>query len=169
MSVEDEVRRVYSSGLNCAESLLLVVSEHLGLNKNGARFIPRIATGFGGGIARNGDVCGALSGSVMAISLAFGRERADQSVKQCYAAVDQFYNDFVKTFGSGKCLELCHFNFKAPGASEAEHQKVRRERCSPIVEWATKTAIRIIKKKTNKRQYARRRKRERKKVPNPIT
>jgi len=62
MTVEDEVRHVFDSGLNCAESLLLVVSKYSGLEKDSARFIPRIATGFGGGIARNGDVCGALSG-----------------------------------------------------------------------------------------------------------
>jgi C_GCAxxG_C_C family probable redox protein len=145
MIVEDEVRRVFDSGLNCAESLLLVVSKHSGLGKDSARFIPRIATGFGGGIARNGDMCGALSGAVMAISLALGRDRPDQSRDQCYTAVDQFYNDFVKTFGSCRCRELTRVDFKTPEGNTIYHEKVHRERCTPIVEWAAKTANRIIK------------------------
>ena len=145
MSVEDEVRRVFDSGLNCAESLFLVVSKHSGLEKDGARFIPRIATGFGGGIARNGDMCGALSGAVMAISLALGRDGPDQSRDQCYAAVDQFYNDFVKTFGSCKCRELTHVDFKTPDGNAIYCEKVHRKRCTPIVEWAAKRASTIIK------------------------
>jgi C_GCAxxG_C_C family probable redox protein len=147
MIVEDEVRRVFDSGLNCAESLLLVVRKYTGLEKDSAPFIPRIATGFGGGIARNGDMCGALSGAVMAISLALGRDRPDQSRDQCYAAVDQFYNDFVKAFGSSKCRELTRVNFKTPERNAIYRERVRRERCTPIVEWAAKTASRIIKEK----------------------
>ena len=145
MSVEDEVRRAFDSGLNCAESLLLVLSKHSNLEKGGARFIPRIATGFGGGIARNGDMCGALSGVVMAISLALGRDGPDQSRDQCYAAVDQFYNDFVKTFGSCKCSELTHIDFKAPDENAIYLERIHRERCTPIVEWAAKRASAIIK------------------------
>ncbi|MGA2790028.1 MAG: C-GCAxxG-C-C family protein [Candidatus Bathyarchaeia archaeon] len=147
MIVEDEVSRVFDSGLNCAESLLLVVSKYTGLEKDSARFIPRVATGFGGGIARNGDMCGALSGAVMAISLALGRDRPDQSGDQCYTAIDQFYNDFVKAFGSSKCRELTHVDFKTPEGNAIYRERVHRERCTPIVEWAAKTASRIIKEK----------------------
>jgi C_GCAxxG_C_C family probable redox protein len=145
MSVEDEVRVAFDSGLNCAESLFLVLSKHSKLEKDGVRFIPRIATGFGGGVARNGDMCGALSGAVMAICLALGRDGPDQSRDQCYAAVDQCYNDFVKTFGSCKCRELTHVDFKTPDGNAIYRERVHRERCTPIVEWAAKRASTIIK------------------------
>ena len=144
MTVEDEARRIFDSGLNCAESLLLVLSKHSDLD---SRFIPRIATGFGGGIAKNGDVCGALSGAVMAIGLALGRDSPDQSRDQCVTAVDQFYTDFVKTFGSCKCRELTHVDFKSPANSAISLKKIHRECCTPIVEWAAKTASRIINEK----------------------
>ncbi len=147
MTVEDEARRAFDSGLNCAESLLLVVSKHSGSGKEGALFIPRIATGFGGGIARNGDICGALSGAVMAISLALGRDGPDQSRDQCYTAVDQFYNDFAKTFGSCKCRDLTRVDFKTPEGNVIYRERVHRECCAPIVEWAAKTAGRIIEEK----------------------
>lgn len=145
MSVEDEARRIFDTGLNCAESLLLAVSIHSGFEMDSGRVIPRIATGFGGGIARNGDTCGALSGAVMAISLAFGRDGPDQSRDQCYTAVDRFYDDFVKMFKSCKCRELTGVDFKTPEGNALYRERVHRERCTPIVEWAAKTATRIIK------------------------
>lgn len=146
MNVEEEVRRAFDSGLNCAESVLLAVSKHAGLEKEGAEsYIPRIATGFGGGIARNGDTCGALSGGVMAISLALGRNRPDESREPCYPAVDQFYNDFVKTFRTCKCRELTGVNFKTPEGNEAYRNRIHRERCTPIVEWAAKMASKVIR------------------------
>jgi C_GCAxxG_C_C family probable redox protein len=39
--------------------------------------IPRIATGFGGGIGKQGEVCGAVSGGVMVIGLLRGRTQSD--------------------------------------------------------------------------------------------
>ena len=145
VTIEDEVRRAFDSGLNCAESLLLAVGKDSGLEKDSARFIPRIATGFGGGIARNGDVCGALSGAVMAIGLTLGRDGSDQSRDQCYTAVNHFYNDFVQTFGSCKCRELTGVDFETPEGNAIYRERVHRERCTPIVEWAAKMASRVIK------------------------
>lgn len=139
------MRRVFDSALNCAESLLLAVSKHSGLEKNSARFIPRIATGFGGGIARNGDMCGALSGAVMAINLALGRDHPDQRRDQCYTVVDQFYNAFVRTFGSCKCRDFTRVDFKTPEENAIYHERIHHERCTPIVKWAAKTASRTIK------------------------
>jgi len=64
MSLEEQAKRNFNMGYNCAESVLLAVSEANGATRQRAQsLIPRIATGFGGGIARNGDVCGALVGA----------------------------------------------------------------------------------------------------------
>ena len=37
--------------------------------------IPRIATGFGAGVGRSGEVCGAVTGAVMGLSIRYGRDR----------------------------------------------------------------------------------------------
>ena len=37
--------------------------------------VPRIATGFGGGMGRCGEVCGAVTGAIMAIGMVLGRDR----------------------------------------------------------------------------------------------
>jgi len=143
MSAEQDAKLRFNSGFNCAESILLTLSSGLG-RKDSRSFIPRIATGFGGGVGRNGDMCGALSGGVMAIGLALGRDKAEESRDPCYAAVDRFYTDFVKEFGSSKCRELIGIDLKGRVGSGSAHQPVHPERCNLIVAWAAKRANEII-------------------------
>jgi C_GCAxxG_C_C family probable redox protein len=145
MRIEEQAKRNFNSGYNCAESVLLVVSKELGVSRKDAdSFIPRMATGFGGGIARNGDVCGALSGGVIAISLALGRDRSEDSREPSYRAVDRFYNDFVKTFGTCKCRELTGVDLKTQQGKDTYQSQIHNERCNPIVAWATKSAHQVI-------------------------
>ena len=146
MSLEEVAKRHFNSGFNCAESVLSAVySELNAVRQAGDEVIPRIATGFGGGISRNGDVCGALTGGVMAISLALGRDKPDASREPCYSAVDRFYNDFRAKFGSCKCRELTNLNMKTPEGAEAYKAEIHAEICNPIVAWAARRAHDLIK------------------------
>jgi len=148
MNLEEQARSSFNSGYNCAESVLLVLSKQPELTRRGAEsFIPRIGTGFGGGIARNGNICGALAGGVMAISLALGRDRPDESRDPCYPAVDRFYNEFVREFGTWRCRDLTGVDLKAPGGRKEYLDRIHNERCNPIVAWAAKRAYQIIKEK----------------------
>jgi C_GCAxxG_C_C family probable redox protein len=147
MSIEEETKLNFNSGFNCAESVSLVVSSRTGqMNQRLASCIPRIATGFGGGVARNGDICGALAGGIMAISLALGRDKPDQSRDPCYGAADRFYNEFVRAFGSSRCCELTGLDLKKPEQRETYQSRINAERCSPIVAWSAKRACEIIGK-----------------------
>lgn len=147
MSLEEEAKRHFNSGYNCAESVSLAVSKLMGPEAQGsASCVPRIATGFGGGVARNGDICGALAGGIMAISLALGRDSANQSRDPCYQAADRFYNEFVDVFGSSQCRKLTGLDLKKPEQREAYQNRVHFERCNPIVAWAVKRTYEIIQK-----------------------
>jgi len=149
LSLEETAKRNFNSGLNCAESVLLAVKNELGSTGIGDdEVIPRIATGFGGGISRNGDVCGALIGGVMAMSLALGRDTGKQSREPCYPAVDRFYNDFRNRFGSCKCRELTNANLKTQDGARAYQAEVHAEVCTPIVAWAANRARDIIEDTT---------------------
>ena len=147
MNLEEEAKNHFNSGYNCAESVSLAVSRQIGLRTEGfASCIPRMATGFGGGVARNGDICGALAGGIMAISLALGRDNADQSRDLCYEAAGRFYSEFVETFGSSQCRKLTGLDLKKPEQREVYQDKVHFERCNPIVAWAAKRAHEIIQR-----------------------
>jgi len=146
LSIEETAKRNFNSGFNCAESVLSAVNNQLGsAGAANETIIPRIATGFGGGISRNGDVCGAVVGGIMVISLAFGRDKPDQSREPCYAPVDRFYNEFRTKFGSCKCRELTNENLKTPEGATAYQLGVHSEVCTPIVAWAAKRAHELIK------------------------
>ncbi|MGA8856915.1 MAG: C-GCAxxG-C-C family protein [Candidatus Bathyarchaeia archaeon] len=146
MSLEEVAKRNFNSGFNCAESVLLAVTAELdATGQTKEHVIPRIATGFGGGIGRNGDVCGALTGGVMAISLVFGRDKPEESRKPCYPVVDRFYNDFRSKFGSCKCRELTNLDMKTPEGAEAYNRQVHEEVCNPIVAWAARRVHDLIK------------------------
>ena len=82
----------------------------------------------------------------MAISLALGRDKSDQSRDPCYGAVDRFYKEFVKAFGSTKCRELTGLDLKKPEQRETYQNKIHVERCNPIVAWSAKRAYEIIQK-----------------------
>jgi C_GCAxxG_C_C family probable redox protein len=78
LSKEEVVRRVAGYAEDdflCSEAVLMALSECLGVS---SEIIPRIATGFGAGVGRKGEVCGALLGGVMGLGLRFGRSTADE-------------------------------------------------------------------------------------------
>jgi C_GCAxxG_C_C family probable redox protein len=128
MNPEDEAKRLFDSGLNCAESVLLAISHD--------KFPQSIEVV----IPRNGDICGALAGGVMAISLALGRNSPEELRDSCYLAVDQFYSEFVREFGSCKCRELTGIDLKTAKGREEYMTKIHADLCSRIVVWATRAA-----------------------------
>jgi len=61
--IQDYAQSLFDGSLNCAESTILALTKFFGIQ---SPVIPRIATGFGGGFSRTKNVCGALSGGIMA-------------------------------------------------------------------------------------------------------
>jgi C_GCAxxG_C_C family probable redox protein len=145
MPVEERAKGYFNSGYNCAESVLLAVCRESGYSESGIiKFIPRMATGFGGGIARNGGLCGALSGGLMALGLALGRDDGQQSRDPCYPAADQFYNEFLENFGHSSCRELTGLDMKNEQDRNKYTDAVHVERCNPIVAWSARRVMEII-------------------------
>ena len=72
------------------------------------------ATGFGGGVGRMGDICGALSGGVMAVGLKHGRQsREDKDgVPNTYTLAEKLYGKFEGEFGSATCYQLLKVNLR---------------------------------------------------------
>jgi C_GCAxxG_C_C family probable redox protein len=62
--------------LNCAETILYGANEAYGIGLD--KKVLRIASGFGGGMGLE-KVCGALTGSVMALGLLFTKDRGHES------------------------------------------------------------------------------------------
>lgn len=92
-----------ADGLLCAESVLTAVSDEAGVI---SPLIPRIATGFCGGMARTRGMCGAVAGGIMALGILYGRDNAQQPYDAVYEKVQQFLRAFEEEYRSINCFEL---------------------------------------------------------------
>jgi C_GCAxxG_C_C family probable redox protein len=104
----------FLSGFNCAQSVLAEFAPKMGLTKEQAC---RLAAGFGGGLAHTNDICGALSGAVMAIGLKYGAtEGRDRASKQrTYKAIHDLFGAFKERHGSLMCTQLLGYDMSDPG------------------------------------------------------
>ncbi len=136
--IQDYAQSLFDSGLNCAESTITALADYLRLKDSS---IPKIATGFGGGFSRTKNVCGAVTGAIMALGLLFGRNQATESKEQCYAKTQKFINSFTETFGSINCFELSGVDFNTREGALLYKEKVHRECCVKLVRFAVEKVI----------------------------
>lgn len=143
--IEEEARQNFNSGYNCAESVLVALSQQpVFQGRDCLRHIPRMATGFGGGLARNGSICGALAGGVIAIGLVLGRDDAKGSRDPCYPAVDRLLAEFQEAWGSWLCREISRVDLKTVSGQKIYQQVVHFEVCNQVVAWAARRAGELI-------------------------
>jgi C_GCAxxG_C_C family probable redox protein len=98
--------------------------------------IPKLASGFGGGIGRKGSLCGAFTGSIIAIGIKMGRTdpKDKEAISKIYRKCQQFWDQFEKEFGSNICYNLTGYHLD----NEEERQKWLAsdglKKCADIVE-----------------------------------
>lgn len=88
--------------LNCAEKILYGANQAYYLGLAPAEL--KIAAGFGGGMAID-SVCGALTASVMVLSLKFTETTGHQSPR-LKPLIQEFFTEYQKSMGSINCSEL---------------------------------------------------------------
>jgi C_GCAxxG_C_C family probable redox protein len=95
----------FLSGYNCAQAILYAFGPELGLDGDTAL---RAAAGLGGGMGRRGEVCGAVTGGILALGLKYGRGgQQDRAVtEQAYQKTQAFMAAFERVHGSCTCRTL---------------------------------------------------------------
>jgi C_GCAxxG_C_C family probable redox protein len=144
MTKAEEAVTLFQQGFNCAQAVLSVFAPDFGIDRDIAL---RISHGFGAGIARTDDTCGALSAAIMAIGLRYGGVRADDiaAKEKTYAVVAEFLNEFKALYGSLACTDLLGYNLSNPQQfAEAKTHKVVMERCPAFVRGAVKLVETLI-------------------------
>jgi C_GCAxxG_C_C family probable redox protein len=110
------------------------LAEHIN-PENMDPLIPKIATGFGGGIGRCGSVCRALTGGVMAVGIKYGANEAglDKRAK-AYTNAQELYKQFEKEHGSVLCIDLFKFNLSEPKqAAQARQDNAFEKVCHVLI------------------------------------
>jgi len=95
----------FSDGFNCSQSVLASFGQDFGLGEDQCL---KIGCAFGGGMARCQLTCGAVTGALMVLGLAFGRAAEDpyRKTAETYDKANVFFEQFIKRNGSVNCKEL---------------------------------------------------------------
>jgi C_GCAxxG_C_C family probable redox protein len=111
----------FKEGFSCSQAVVSSFSDDLGLDNDTAY---KISCGFGAGIARTGNICGAIAGAVMVIGLKYGKAIAgdDAAKERTYALVQEFITAFRKKNGSITCTELLAYDLRDPGQRKQAHE-----------------------------------------------
>jgi C_GCAxxG_C_C family probable redox protein len=124
----------FLQGYNCAQAVLYTFSDELGIDKNTAL---KIATGFGAGMGRKQEVCGAVTGGIMVIGLKYGRGERDERkvMDQAYVKVRELMNRFSQKHGTFICRKLvgeCELTTDE-GQKEYREKDLLHNICGPCV------------------------------------
>jgi len=100
----ERATELFQKGYNCAQSVIGAYAAQLGVPEDIAL---RMAAGFGGGLGRCGEACGALTGGVMVVGLRCGSAEADPVAKlRAYEAARVFIEAFWARSGAITCRDL---------------------------------------------------------------
>ena len=102
---EDKVIDSFKSGLNCAQAVLTGYSDDLSFDNSLAL---NISCGFGGGMGRLQETCGAVTGSFMVLGIFNGKKYADNTDKKevTYSMIQSFSEKFKSIHGTTDCRSL---------------------------------------------------------------
>lgn len=132
----------FGAGFSCSQSVLRAFAAELGLDVDVAT---RVATAFGGGVARTGRICGAVSGALMVIGLRYGNTLpADRGAKEAtYTLARKFMDEFALQHQSINCPGLLGCDIGTPeGMQQAREQGFFKTQCPEYVQ----DAVRILEK-----------------------
>jgi len=102
----------FDEGCNCAQAVLSVHTDEFGLNEQVAF---RIASGFGGGMGRMAETCGAVTGAMMVLGLRHGGNSPDRESKErIYMKIRDFAERFKARNGSLLCRDLLDCDISTP-------------------------------------------------------
>jgi C_GCAxxG_C_C family probable redox protein len=111
MDRRDKAESLFREKTNCAQAVLLSFASENGLDESTAL---KIACGFGAGMARLQETCGAVTAAYMVfgLELAIGENDRDIAKEKTYAVMKQFEKRFVERHGTTSCRELlnCDLN-----------------------------------------------------------
>lgn len=120
MTKSDDAAARFKEGFSCSQAVVASFSDDMGLDNDTAY---KISCGFGAGIARTGNICGAVAGAVMVIGLKYGKARVvdDAAKERTYALVQEFIMAFREKNGSINCTELLGYDLRDPAQRTSAH------------------------------------------------
>lgn len=145
MTRPEKAKELFENGCNCAQAVFCAFEDVTGFEHEAAL---RFSAGFGGGMGRLREVCGAVSGMTMVLSCVFASaDPSDHEKKKAlYELIQKAAADFKAENGSYICRELLSLG---SGASDPEPEKrtqsyYRKRPCAELVKCAAEITEKYI-------------------------
>jgi C_GCAxxG_C_C family probable redox protein len=141
---EDRASELFKQGYNCAQAVCGACCDLFGMDLPTAL---RFSAGYGGGIGRLRETCGAFLGATAIAGLKYGDfDPADpQGKKRVYAAVQQMAELFRQEHGTLICRELLQGQAekgKDPAPAPRTEQYYKKRPCEEMV----RSGVRVVEK-----------------------
>ncbi|MFC1995808.1 C-GCAxxG-C-C family protein [Chloroflexota bacterium] len=147
----EEIAREYEAKYGgCAQCVLQAINECLDLNSNATA---RASSTLSGGVTDKGDVCGAVTGALLAIGLVIGRKNVtdgQSGLTDSIRAGRILWKAFETEFGTCVCKELQEkvanrsFNLAFPPDYKEWREAGGEQNCPNFVGWAARLAAEMI-------------------------
>jgi C_GCAxxG_C_C family probable redox protein len=128
---------LFAENYNCAQSVFAACASEKSLAEAGRL---AVAAAFGGGLARQGEVCGALTGALMALGEKQSAALASDPVAArdaVYAQASELISAFLAAHGSILCRELtgCPL-YTEEGRRDFKEKDIHNQLCTKLVTFA---------------------------------
>lgn len=139
MTKTEKALELFSNNFNCSQAVFTAFAKDFGIDEKLALML---GTSFGGG-ARNGEMCGAVSGALLVLGLKYGHFDAEDNEQKSRAyriAVD-FTKRFKEANGSVVCRDLLGYDLtKSEDMDCIREQGLFKTICPEMV----KSAVQIL-------------------------
>lgn len=103
--IEEKAIKLFNSGYNCSQSVLSALSDNLNLDNETAL---KVASGFGAGMGRLQETCGAVTGAYMVFGVYCGNKFINNGERKekSYVMIQDFTRKFVEKHKTTDCKTL---------------------------------------------------------------
>ena len=145
MTKGESAKENFMSGLNCSQAVAAAFAEEMNMPKS---LVEKLTVGFGGGMGRMREVCGACSAMFMIAGIVCGAVSGmtfvisalyDDDKSGIYKRVQAVANEFREENGSIVCRELLGLSKPGPDSPLAEprtKEYYKKRPCPELVELA---------------------------------
>ena len=143
MDREYQAAELFVNGYNCAQAVIMVYADKLGMDP---KVCAKLSSSFGGGMGRMREVCGAVSGMLMVAGILYGYEGPEEGeVKKAhYTRVQYFAEEFRKEAGSIICRDILKNPPSDPNPSPRTEEYYKQRPCVRMVCLAVRILERYI-------------------------
>lgn len=148
MDRADKAKRLFCEGYNCSQAVTAAFCDLIDMDEKTA---VKLVSGFGGGVGRMREVCGAVSGAVFILNALYGYDSKEdfESKKQLYEIIRAFAEKFKAENGSIICRELLGIDGAGSSVPEKRTPEFYNKRpCPEIVYTAAKILEEYLKEQS---------------------